>query len=478
MGTQHAMSHADAAWLQMDRPTNLMVITSALWFDAPVDEQRLREVVRERMIEPFPRFAQRIADGVTGPSWEDDPDFDLDLHIHHLALAAPGDQATLQAVVGDLMAQPLDHARPLWAMYLLDGYGGGCALVVRMHHAIADGIALARVMLSLTDEVGDGASVGIAGPDEGAGGESPGTLGRIAAPLRSGAAAGRAVAGTGVHAAVESLLHPRSVADLARQGGSYGAALLQLLTAPAQQQSALHGPLGATRRAAWSRPFALAEIRRVGHLRGATVNDMLVAGVTGAVRAYLLSHDGEAQDTAAMVPFNLRPLDEPLPRDLGNRFGLVYLTLPVGDAAPADRLADVHRRMEAIKHSPEGPLSAAILGLIGATPLAVEQRLIDVLAPKTSAVMTNVPGPRGPIFFAGSRVAGVLGWVPASGSIGMGISIFSYAGGVTIGLQVDAHLIPDPAAIVDAITAELDALTPARPSPRRRRTPARATTGA
>jgi len=455
MGTQHAMSHADAAWLQMDRPTNLMVITSALWFDAPVDEQRLREVVRERMIEPFPRFAQRIADGVTGPSWEDDPDFDLDLHIHHLALAAPGDQATLQTVVGDLMAQPLDHARPLWAMYLLDGYGDGCALVVRMHHAIADGIALARVMLLLTDEVGDGAAVGIADPDEGAGGESPGTLGRIAAPLRSGAAAGRAVAGTGVHAAVETRLHPRSVADLARQGGSYGAALLQLLTAPAQQQSALHGPLGATRRAAWSRPFALAEIRRVGHLRGATVNDMLVAGVTGAVRAYLLAHDGEAQDTAAMVPFNLRPLDEPLPRDLGNRFGLVVLDLPAAIGDVSGRLDEVATRMLALKRSRQGEVSYGILDAIGRMPSAVEARIVDLMAAKAVMVLTNVPGPRAPISLAGVPVAGVLVWAPCSGSVGMSVSIFSYDGRVTVGFMTDGTLVPEPAELVDAFEAAL-----------------------
>ncbi len=455
MGTQHAMSHADAAWLQMDRPTNLMVITSALWFDAPVDEQLLREVVRERLVEPFPRFAQRIAGSVTGPSWEDDPDFDLDLHIHHLALAPPGDQATLQTVVGDLMAQPLDHARPLWAMYLLDGYGEGCAIVVRMHHAIADGIALARVMLSLTDDLGDGAAVDMAGFEEDAAGEGPGPLGRIAAPLRSGAAAGRAVAETGVHAAVETLLHPRSVADLARQGGPYGAALLQLLGAPAQRKSALHGPLGATRRAAWSRPFPLAEIRRVGHLRGATVNDMLVAGVTGAVRAYLLAHDGEAQDAAAMVPFNLRPLDEPLPRELGNRFGLVLLSLPAAVEDLAGRLDEVAMRMLALKRSRQGEVSYGILDAIGRMPSAVEARIVDLMAAKAVMVLTNVPGPRAPIALAGVPVAGVLVWAPCSGSVGMSVSVFSYDGRVTVGFMTDGTLVPDPAELVDAFEAEL-----------------------
>ncbi|HET8951874.1 MAG TPA: WSD1 family O-acyltransferase [Solirubrobacteraceae bacterium] len=118
----------------------------------------------------------------------------------------------------------------------------------------------------------------------------------------------------------------------------------------------------------------------------------------------------------------------------------------------------MHRRMDAIKHSPEGPLSYAILGLIGSTPVPVEQRLIGVFTPKTTAVMTNVPGPREPVYFAGSRVAGVLGWVPAAGEIGMGVSIFSYAGAVTVGLQVDAGLVPDPQPILDAFGEELAAL--------------------
>jgi len=458
MGTRHPMSHADAAWLQMDRPTNLMVITSALWFDAPIDEQRLRAVVQERLIDPFPRFAQRVAAGVAGPAWEDDPEFDLDLHIHHLALAAPGDQATLQAVVGDLMAQPLDHSRPLWALYLLDGYGEGCAIVTRMHHAIADGIALARVMLTLTDPVGDGEADVLEIADSGdaqAGAEDQGALGRLAAPVRSGAAAGRAVAGSGVHAAVETLLHPRSVADLARHGGPYGAALLQLLTAPAQPQSALHGRLGATRRAAWSRPLSLAEIRRVGHLHGATINDMLVAGVTGAVRSYLLAHDGAAEDTAAMVPFNLRALDEPLPRDLGNRFGLVVLNLPAAIEDPAGRLDEVAARMLALKRSRQGEVSYGILDAIGRMPAAVESRVVDLMAAKAVMVLTNVPGPRAPIALAGVPVAGVLVWAPCSGSVGMSVSVFSYDGRVTVGFMTDGGLVPDPAELVDAFEAEL-----------------------
>lgn len=154
MADTQSMSSADAAWLHMDQPTNLMVITGALWFDEPVDWSRAREVVRTRLVDRFPRFSQRVAEGrapLSGPHWERDPHFDLDLHIHQVALPRPGDRGALQELVADLIATPLDRSKPLWHFHFVDGYESGSAIVVRMHHCIADGIALARVLLSLTD---------------------------------------------------------------------------------------------------------------------------------------------------------------------------------------------------------------------------------------------------------------------------------------------------------------------------------------
>ncbi|HYB28388.1 MAG TPA: wax ester/triacylglycerol synthase domain-containing protein, partial [Solirubrobacteraceae bacterium] len=147
------MSNADAAWLHMDRPTNLMVVNALLLFDEPVDTSRVREILRSRLVEPFPRFRQLVTErrlGVGVPSWEDDPNFDLDLHFHHLALPAPGDKRALEELISDLISRPLDRRKALWDWYLVDGFGGGLAMVVRIHHCIADGIALSRVLLSLT----------------------------------------------------------------------------------------------------------------------------------------------------------------------------------------------------------------------------------------------------------------------------------------------------------------------------------------
>ena len=121
------MSNADVAWLHMDQPTNLMVITGVLWFGERPDWGRVREVIAERMVAPFPRFRQRVIEGappLSGPHWEDDPNFDLDLHLHRVALPAPGDRAALQGLVADLTAAPLDRSKPLWQFHLVDGYEG------------------------------------------------------------------------------------------------------------------------------------------------------------------------------------------------------------------------------------------------------------------------------------------------------------------------------------------------------------------
>jgi len=466
--TARRMSTADAAWLHMDRPSNLMVVNSLLWFDEPLDVERATEVVRTRLVERFPRFRRRVAEPALGlgvPSFEEMPDFDLERHIHRRALPAPGDKAALQDLVSDLIVVPLDRSKPLWDMYVIEGYGTGTAVLSRMHHCIADGIALSRVMLSLTDDA----------PDAGiAGGEVVAHHGRadaLTAPVRTGAH----LAGAAMHEGFEIAAHPGSeVRGLLGRGAAGGRALGKLLLTGSDVDTPLRGAPGVARRVAWTDRIELEAVKATGHATGTTVNDVLLTAVTGALHRWLAERDSVVDEIRAMVPFNLRPLDQPLPAELGNRFGLVYLSLPVGIADGRQRLKEVHRRMDAIKHSPEGALSYAILGAIGMTPLPVEQRLIDIFTPKVTALMTNVPGPRQPVYFAGTPVAGALGWVPASGEIGMGLSIFSYDGGVTVGLQVASALVPDPDAIVTSFEQELAALgrmarSRARRAPARRR---------
>ncbi|MFN8173638.1 MAG: wax ester/triacylglycerol synthase family O-acyltransferase [Solirubrobacteraceae bacterium] len=459
MNAQEAMGSADAAWLRMDRPTNLMVINSVFWFDEPVDWARFAEVLQTRLVEPFPRFSQRVAGprlGVGGPHWEDDPAFDLDLHLHRVALPAPGDRAALQAYVADRMVTPLDPTKPLWHVDMIDGYGKGCAVLARLHHCIADGISLARVLLSLTDERPD---AGLEPPQPPAGDRRRGgPVGAVLRPAGAALSLTRGAAGAILHEGLEVLARPKRTIDLAAMARDDAQALAKLVLAGADAKTALKGELGVAQRVAWTAPIPLAEIRDLAHAHGATINDVLVAAMTGALRRYLESRDSLVEEIHAVVPFNLRPLDEPLPRRLGNRFGLVFLSLPVGVETPGGRLAAVKRGMAEIKSSPEGPIAYAILSALGTTPSLVESALVDLFSSKGTAVMTNVPGPRQTVYLAGSPVRGVLVWAPCSGNMSMSVSILSYHGEVTVGLMTDAGLVPDPDTILDAFDSELDSL--------------------
>jgi WS/DGAT/MGAT family acyltransferase len=449
--SRHSMPAADAAWLHMDRPTNLMVINSVMTLDAPVSLDVLRETFVERIVGPFPRFSQRVLERgpLQGPAWEDDPTFDPRLHFHRVALPEPRDRRALQELVSDLVSAPLDRSRPLWNVFLVDGYGDGCAVVTRMHHCIADGIALARVMLLLTDEP-EKASQGFT--DGRRAGEHLGGAAAVLSPLARAAGTARDVAGALVHEGLETAVHPSHATELAGLAADDARTLGKLLLAGSEHRSALRGDLRVAHRVAWSDPVALWRVKRAGRAFDATINDVLVSAVAGSIGDYLRARGQEAGDARwslpgelhALVPFNLRPLDEPLPRDLGNRFGLILLELPIGIDDDVDRLLTVKEGMDAIKASHEGAIAYGILGLMGRTPAAVERRLVDFFTSKATMVLTNVPGPRRRVSVAGVGLDSVLVWAPCSGSLGMSVAIFSYAGKVSVGFLADAGLVPDP----------------------------------
>jgi WS/DGAT/MGAT family acyltransferase len=443
------MPAADAAWLHMDRPTNPMVVNSLVVLGGVPDYDVVAEVLEERLVRRFPRFRQRVVDPVgRRPAFEDDPGFELSDHLHRLALPAPGDRAALEALASDLITPPLDPNRPLWHAYLIEGHDGGAAVLWRIHHCIADGIALSRVLLSVTDE--DDPAGGPPAPS----GEERGALRRLADLPGEALSATRKLGGAVVHEGMETLAHPDHLRELAGAAARDAATAAKLLASPADAPTGLRAPLAGTRRVAWSTPFDLAAIKEASHRRRVTINDMLVTALAAALHETLdaPSHPDEIH---AMVPFNLRPLDEPVPAELGNDFALILLELPVGDVGPAERLREVNSRMEAIKHSREAPIAYGLVGAIGLTPPWLEDRLIGFFTDKASLVVTNVPGPRRRLRFAGVPVEGVLVWAPCSGSLGMTVSIFSYAGEVTVGFMVDTALLADPELLARAYEREL-----------------------
>jgi len=468
------MSTADAAWLHMDRPTNLMVINSVLLFDQPLDWDRVRDVIQQRLVDRYPRFRQRVVESrlpLRPPAWEDDPDFALEHHVHHVALPAPGETTALQELVSDLMTTPLDRSRPLWHNYLVDGYGSGAAMIVRMHHCIADGIALARVMLSLTDsqpQAGVCRSEAIPRPARGRM-----IVGGVPLPktrqLNRLVGAGASLVRQGLKVATS----PTHAARLAETVARDGSTLARLLLTPADAATPFKGEPRVSRRVAWSSPLSLAEVKQIAHAHDATVNDVLLAAVSGGLRHYLQQRGGPVAEIQALVPFNLRPLDKPVPRELGNKFGLVMLPLPVGTSGSYRRLVEVHKRMHEIKSGRDGAVSYGFLSALGVVPEAIGRRVIDVFSAKGTAVMTNVPGPAETVYLAGTPVRSVLVWAPTSGQIGMSVSIFSYRGEVIVGLMVDAALVPEPARILTEMEREVTRLgrLPTGQRPRRKTSP-------
>lgn len=454
------MSNVDKAWLGMNTPVNLMMINCVLFFDEVIAFDRIMHLVRDRLVERFDRFSQRVVQENGRYYWERDPYFDLRTHVRHIALPAPGDMETLQEFVSSHLSEELEPHRPLWRFYLIENVDGGCALYARIHHCIADGVALVRVLLSLTDETMDGdlaPGTPAARPAQNAPGRLPAAL--IGSGVRLAGRSARLLAGLArraLHESVQTLNDPGRLIELAYVGGVISATttaiLGKLLLLPPDNPSPLRGPLGIYKRVVWSDPYDLETIKAAGKALDATVNDVLVTVAAGALRRYMLERDG-AVDIRAMVPINLR--DPGAELELGNQFALLYLDLPVETPRPLDRLREVKRQMDLMKNSPEPLIVYEILKVIGIVPGQAADWATSWFSAKASLVLTNVPGPRSPLYFAGRQVRNLMFWVPQTGSISTGLSIISYNGTVMAGLMVDEALIPGPERIIAAFGTEL-----------------------
>lgn len=483
------MSPVDHAWLRMDGESNLMVIVGITVFARPVSLQRLHRLLEERLLR-HRRFRQRVEVQGNTAWWVDDEAFDLSAHCFELNLPGPQDQiddAQLQDHVGDLAMERLDPDRPLWQMQLVQNYRGTSALITRIHHCIADGIALVAVMMSLTDDAGGGrpavakakaldkgaaravGPVGNAGParfsegDRGALGEiesnpwtpylTPVTMGTIRAIEVTEQAMEKSM-----QASMHALATPELFTDAAGAGQQAVRDVLSLLLMPNDSPTSLKGKPGDYKRVAWNDPLPIEEVKLVGKVLGCSINDVLLSCVSGAIGQYLRGRGERVRDVEirAMVPVNLRPVDEAL--RLGNKFGLVPLVLPVGIANPLERLLEVRRRMDALKVGYQALMAYAILGIVGVAPKLIQDKVLRLFADKSTAVMTNVPGPAQPLHMAGEKVERIMFWVPQSGDIGMGVSILSYAGGVQFGLITDSGLCPQPQRIVEGFAPEFEKL--------------------
>jgi len=462
------LSSFDTSFLANEKRNAHMAIGAVLVFDgrAPSKEEFLAQV-RSRL-HLLPRLRQRLLTpplGLGTPFWVDDEIFDLARHVRRATLPPPGTDEEMRALAGELLTPPLDRARPLWELTLVDGFADErFAIVWKTHHAMADGIAALDIGMLLFD----------AEPEP-----PPPAAAQPWRPHRVPSNAGLAVrAGTGVLATFRRLARwlghaaedPR---DASRRAGDGLVGLWEVtwnLARPAPRMSLNPAGVGTRREIAWA-TFDLAEFKRIKNALGGTVNDVSLAVATGALRAYLaeggsdgqpvvlgspLGDKGQRVELKALVPVSIRTVDEH--GELGNKLTAMRGPLPVGIDDPAERLAVISAAMDGLKASKQ-PLGAeAIWGLndwfrdFAPPVLLAPTAAINFSTRLFNLLVTNFPGPQIPFYCRGRELVAIHPVGFLARRHGLAIAILSYNGRVSFGLLADPDSVPG----VERIAAHLE----------------------
>ncbi|HUK71349.1 MAG TPA: wax ester/triacylglycerol synthase family O-acyltransferase [Streptosporangiaceae bacterium] len=372
------------------------------------------------------------------PVWVDDPNFDLRYHVRRTAVPAPGGDHQLRQLMARVMAQRLDRDYPLWEYWLVEGLAHRrWALISKLHHCMVDGISatdLYRVIYDTSPEAPPPAADSWAVSAE----PSPLRLAAQAAmdmvllPVREASALSGAVA------------HPGSAV---RQAAGTVRAVAKLAPSmwPATGSS-LSGEIGQQRRYIWARA-SLDDVKTIKRQLGGTVNDVVLAAISGGFRALLLAR-GEHPEPH-MVP-SLVPVSVRGPGHEGvyeNRVSAVLANLPVHVADPVDRLDAVRAELSALKASKESMAGEALVSLGRYTPFPVMSRAVRLAyglhQHEIVTVTTNIPGPRQPLYGIGRRLVEIIPYVPIATTVRTGVSILTYCGDVTFGITGDYHANPD-----------------------------------
>jgi WS/DGAT/MGAT family acyltransferase len=433
------------------------VAACAVFEGEPPAYEELLEAVSSRL-HLVPRYRQRLAFVPLKqgrPVWVDDPHFRLGFHVRHTALASPGDDAQLKRLAGRVFSQALDRNRPLWEIWLVEGMSDGrFAMLFKNHHALVDGISGVDIATVLFDTCRDPAPV------------APPAHPWVARPLPTGvqlladALIERATVPTeivrGVRAAVRG---PRQFAGrLSEAVGGVGAmALGGLRPAP---QTALNTQIGPHRRFTWA-SVELDELKAIKNVAGATVNDVVLAAVAGALGRFLRrrGEDTEQLVLKAMVPVSVRSDAEQ--GALGNRVAAMWAPLPVGVEDPARRLELISEAMVEVKESGQAVGAQLLTELSGFAPPTIMAQAARLQARQRffNLVVTNVPGPQLPLYVLGRELSAIYPMVPLAENTALGIALMSYNGGVHFGLCADYDAMPDVELLADDLRDEFGALS-------------------
>jgi len=441
------MSSVDRAWLRMDHPTNLMMINGLLFFDEALSRNEVQPILEERLLG-VARFGHRVTSKSGGGHEWEPVEPDMAYHLAEHRLDPPGDDSDLQDLVSSWMSTPLDPDRPLWRIHLIHGYHQGGVLYCRLHHCVGDGLALMLVLLSLTERAPQGEPILDANP-----------LRQLFDTDPPSAETAKEIVADIMPAAAKILTAPaeqlNSLSWWQKSGASIPA-LGKLALRPPDTRTLFKGELGSEKTAVWSDSVPLSAVNEIRQVLGGTINDILTNAVAGGLRRYLETRGGlrHRLNIRAVVPVSLRPVEEMAA--LGNQFGLVFLSLPIGIADPRERLNELRKRMTRLKRSFEPVVALGLLRLIGSLSPRLQELAVKIFGAKGTFVLTNVPGPLETLYFSGKPIRSFLFWVP--GRFGMGISIASYGEQIRVGIVSDASLVPDPAAIVAGFHQEFNAM--------------------
>ena len=460
MSNPDRLSGLDASFLALEEGGAHMHVGSCMVFEGPPPPYDEFVDHVERRLHLVPRYRQKLAHvpfAQGRPVWVDDPHFNPGYHLRHTALPGPAGQAELKALVGRVLSQRLDRSKPLWEAWLVDGVGDGFALISKTHHCLVDGVSgvdVATVLFDLEPDPPADARPGPPWPWIPRPEPAPAALladvmlERAASPL----VAAREVGG--------AILDP--VRTMTRAGtaiAGLGAVAMAGMAAPASPYNVEVGP---HRRFAWVEDD-LARFKAIKAALGGTVNDVVLAAVTGALRTHLLARGSDVRGLAlrAMVPVSIRADAER--GALGNRVASMYAPLPVFAADPVERLRIVGEAMSGLKESGQAVGAEILTKLSGfASPTVMSQAArLQVHQRMFNLTVTNVPGPQFPLYLLGRRLRRLFPQVPLAANAALGIAIMSYDGTINFGLLGDFDAMPDLDDVASALEASIDELAAA-----------------
>ena len=437
------MSPLDASFLHVEDDANHMHIGSVGIFEGPPPSSfDIEEMVLSKLPD-VPRYRQKVRFvplDLGRPVWVDDPHFNLSYHLRRTALPAPGGSIELRSLVGRVMAQQLDRAKPLWEMWIVEGLEDDhWALISKTHHSMVDGIAgtdLLTTILDKSPEPPPRATDGWTPESEPSGRKlfSDALVERVTSPYEQ------------FRAARAALRAPRQLVERTTEIARGAAAAAGILRPT--PESSLNGPIGPHRRWAWART-TLADVKTVRTALGGTVNDVVLSVITRGFRDLLQSRGEDVSDRVVrtLVPVSVRTPGER--GEYNNKVSGIIAELPVRIDDPYERLVSIREQMDRLKSSGMAVAAEVLTSLSGFAPpmlLALGTRVATRFTSGTrnvNTVTTNVPGPQFPLYACGRQMLEAFPYVPLASPVRIGIAIFSYNGNLAFGVTGDWETAAD-----------------------------------